>query len=600
VKPNEILVFCKTFVPFGINNSKAAEKLREVFELKNDSLEDFGKECRIDGISDRDLIEDACSGNAEAFGELVRRHRNKVYQWAQKITRDHFVAEEVVQDAFIRAFLHVGTIMDTNRFLPWIYRIVQNQAKMTLRRGGPYGKESPLSSYEIKSSTNEVNCSDLDSIFNFVTKSTGHLINHNEPLEQMMRKEILDTIKSLLPCLKKREREVFEAYFFDQFSPQEIAELFSMTTGNVYTTLHRSKVKIQQDHLRTFLSIEINRRRKSGNMRRRIIEKSPIVDLYKSNNCSCWTTIATSIFGMLKYTSQKNVSLVDVMGLTSLAFRININLENVDLAGPTAFDWKTIFKKGLLNLGVESTCIGSNNFEPPTAEMLTNALQLIHDTIDRGMPVIAWDLFIPEFGLIYGYDDDRMLFHAMDVVSENTIPYTQLGRRKISELFVLTYRTENRIDPINALRDALEMILNHANGDEPKLIHFVNGLAAYDTWIELFKKKSIDVLGNAYNLAVITNARMFAFEFLKEMKEKTNDKKLFQLFEEAHSRYLKVFTALATMCELFPFPSGGKPDDPLQIGKAIELLTKAKKEEEYGIAILNDMYNYLCVNKITI
>ena len=68
----------------------------------------------------------------EAFGELVRRHRSKVYGYARAITRESYLAEDVVQDALVRAFC-AGELVDTRRFLPWVRRIVRNQAYTRLK-----------------------------------------------------------------------------------------------------------------------------------------------------------------------------------------------------------------------------------------------------------------------------------------------------------------------------------------------------------------------------------------------------------------------------------------------------------------------------------
>ena len=53
-------------------------------------------------------------GNREAFGELVRRHRGKALGWATTLSRDITLAEDIVQDALIRAFLHVGELADVS------------------------------------------------------------------------------------------------------------------------------------------------------------------------------------------------------------------------------------------------------------------------------------------------------------------------------------------------------------------------------------------------------------------------------------------------------------------------------------------------------
>lgn len=95
---------------------------------------------------DRIWVKRAQLGDTEAFSELIEQHRSTAHRWADRMTGDPHLADDVVQDALICAFLHLGSLEDTSRFLPWFYRIVINQASMRLRRGGPYRQERPFTS----------------------------------------------------------------------------------------------------------------------------------------------------------------------------------------------------------------------------------------------------------------------------------------------------------------------------------------------------------------------------------------------------------------------------------------------------------------------
>jgi DNA-directed RNA polymerase specialized sigma24 family protein len=119
--------------------------------------------------SDQTLVERAQQGDIEAFGELIGQHRNKARNWAERMTGDPYLADDVVQDALIRAFLHLGSLADTTRFLPWLHRIVQNQANMRLRRGGPFKRELPFTSWQGDASLNRVEWDNLDSILDHLT-----------------------------------------------------------------------------------------------------------------------------------------------------------------------------------------------------------------------------------------------------------------------------------------------------------------------------------------------------------------------------------------------------------------------------------------------
>ncbi|MBH5316300.1 RNA polymerase sigma factor [Paenibacillus sp. GSMTC-2017] len=102
------------------------------------------------------LIERAQQGDHDTFSELVRRHRSKAHAWASGLTKDPFMADDIVQDALLKVFMHLGTFVDIARFLPWLHTIVRNQAMMKLRRGGPYRNERPFTSFETKVNSNRV------------------------------------------------------------------------------------------------------------------------------------------------------------------------------------------------------------------------------------------------------------------------------------------------------------------------------------------------------------------------------------------------------------------------------------------------------------
>ncbi|MBP1993764.1 RNA polymerase sigma factor [Paenibacillus eucommiae] len=224
--------------------------------------------------AERELVERARSGDQDAFSELVRKHRAQAFGWANTITRDTYLAEDVVQDALIRAFLHLGTLMDTGRFLPWLQRIIRNQAYMKLRRGGPYGKECPFTSF-VPSTANAADSSggdsnpmdwgDIDRILFRLSRSAAEEAQRSsDPVKGLLRRELMDNLQVLLGCLGKRERQIFEAHFFGELSPAEIAAMFETTTANVYNLLSRSRSKVQKERIRVSIRLYVQRRAELG------------------------------------------------------------------------------------------------------------------------------------------------------------------------------------------------------------------------------------------------------------------------------------------------------------------------------------------------
>jgi RNA polymerase sigma factor (sigma-70 family) len=239
---------------------------------------------RVQETLDIDLVERARSGDQEAFSSLVRKYRAKALGWVNVLTTDSYMAEDIVQDALIRAFLHLGTLMDSRRFLPWLHRIVRNQVNMKLRRGGPFAKERPFSTFEQRdgasfrsqSAESSKDWGDIDQILFHLTQSTFTSAQNSNPMDSFMRKEMLQSLYSLLKCLNKKEKSIFESHFFDQLSPSEIAVLFETTTENVYSSLSRSRIKVRKERIRISLSDFIRNRVSQGLPSKRVLLPPPI------------------------------------------------------------------------------------------------------------------------------------------------------------------------------------------------------------------------------------------------------------------------------------------------------------------------------------
>jgi RNA polymerase sigma-70 factor (ECF subfamily) len=84
--------------------------------------------------SDEGLVAATKRGDAQAFEELVLRHRLKVVAVAQRITNNREDAEDVAQESFHKAFLHLDAFQEKSRFSTWLTRIAMNEAFMLLRR----------------------------------------------------------------------------------------------------------------------------------------------------------------------------------------------------------------------------------------------------------------------------------------------------------------------------------------------------------------------------------------------------------------------------------------------------------------------------------
>ena len=566
---------------------------------------------------DDELVQLAQSGVLEAFGELVRRHRSQMYGYARSITHESCMAEDIVQEALIRAFLHLGKLVDIERFLPWVHRIVRNQAFTKLKSSSAV-KERTFSDLEsvmpknVDADTDEWN--DLDRILRRLNRSAEDGSDRSGlPEERFMQKETLSVLTEIISCLKPRERLVFESHFFDQLSPQEIAKLFELSPSNVYQIISRSRKKVIQEKIRVTVDSYIKTRKDLGTMKKVILPDSETFKEVRT-----WNTAVDSLYNMLRYTD-KGLSYPMAAGLTGQAFRINIIPETVHIAGPTAYHFGDVMVRGLDNLGFKAKFIdGLSSFNGLNVNLidssllqkaamdkreihhaLPEALDLIHRSLEQGYPVLAWDIFFPEFGLLYGYDDDQRLLYADECGRQDTLSYENLGRSVLEEIFVLALGESFEVTMQEQLRKSLRMILDHYEGREINSpSESVRGIKAYDVWCDAFRGRKVEPNGNAYNIAVIMDGRKYAGEFLKEVmtswpQAEETDIRVRSLLGEAAELYVTIADNFYKLHQLYPFPQGGEPNEPSNAQQSIGLLETIKTKELRAVEILRETLNQL-------
>jgi RNA polymerase sigma factor (sigma-70 family) len=566
-------------------------------------ISEYGKEPdqseALEELEDSLLVARAQLGDREAFGELVRRHRRSMYGYAQSFTQEPFTAEDIVQDALIRAFLHLGSLVDIKRFLPWLHRIVRNQAYSRLR-SGEKKKEVTFTHLSRSHPDNRYpdgDWSNIDAVLRFLSRSFAEVSDAGvNPEERLVRMQLNDMISSAMSGLNNRERQIFEAHFFGQLSPQEIAKLFSMSQTNVYQVISRSRKKVMQQRHRIVIDHYMTDRKDAGAIKTNILPTSDW--FYAKGGAGSWTSVGWAIYRMLGYTEQRP-TLPMVMGLTGHAFRISIFQDGVNIGGATAYTFSELIPRGLRNLGWTCSYVESmHQTKSLLQSSIPRALSLVHRSIDSGIPALVWDSFIPEFGVAYGYDDESRQLHVLECVQNDKLPYDRLGRSTLEELFVLTLKQREQKELRTMLSDALVMILAHYDGEKLADDRGVCGLHAYETWMEAFRKGHIDPFGNAYNFAVVQDARRLAADFLRELATDWTDgdaadARMRELSGEAAQLYEIIAARLGELTSRFPFPAGGDPNSIESRDVAISVLQQVADTERQAVGLLNQMHALL-------
>ncbi len=175
--------------------------------------------------SDTALVLQCCAGNKEAFNGLVLRHMDRLYLLAFRLLRDHHEAEDVAQDAFLRAYESIEEFRGEAKFSTWLYRICYNLCLNRLEKK----KKDTGSESELKALPTEA------------TGSCEQLL-----MKEQQRKEQHCLIHWALSCLKPEFREVLLFYSTDDLSYDEIAELLALPLGTVRSRLHRGREELKR------------------------------------------------------------------------------------------------------------------------------------------------------------------------------------------------------------------------------------------------------------------------------------------------------------------------------------------------------------------
>lgn len=239
--------------------------------------------------------------------------------------------------------------------------------------------------------------------------------------------------------------------------------------------------------------------------------------------------------------------------------------------------------------------LGFKNIEKDFGKKQKEAWDMVKRSIDAGIPCYGWEMDIPEYYLVYGYDDDGYYFtgpgDAGVLVDEGYKPWRELGGSEIGVVEMYSVGPGRAADDTLTVKKALEFALEHAS---EKWAHpnYRAGLAGYDIWIETLENGRATGHGMAYNTAVWAECRFFAPHFLKEASQRI-DGKTSPLFAEAIGHYGTVQQNLQQVKELFPFPWRDEINDKERCQKAIINLKEARQAEEFGLRVLEKIVSKL-------
>jgi hypothetical protein len=275
-------------------------------------------------------------------------------------------------------------------------------------------------------------------------------------------------------------------------------------------------------------------------------------------------------------------------GGTGHAFIINM-AQDCCPSGPTA--WKTVplFELGQ-NLGYFIDGVFGHKGERDMAELQVKAWDYVKDFLDRDLPCYGWELDIPEWYVIHGYDEVGYYFSGPGCDDgKGPKPWREVGDTEIGWLEMYSIEPGKTAEVTKIVKEAFEFVLKHAQNPEDWIYpNYGAGLKGFDIWIKSLQAGTAARMGHAYNTAVWEECRRFGVEFLKEAKVQLGSE-LGSLFDTAIGHYEQVAAGLKTVTEMYPFDDH-RTMDPVGVNDqsqaAAETLKQVREAEAAGLESL--------------
>ena len=174
--------------------------------------------------TDAELVERVRKGETRRFAELVARYQDPVFAMAVRFLRSPGDAEDVAQEAFLRAYRGLASFKGEARFSTWLYRITWNLCADWLRRHRRPGRRAEQS-----------------------IEDAGHVADGRVDLERgLLAAEEKRKVREALDSLDEKYRSVIVLLYYQKLSYEEIAGVLEVPLKTVETRLYRARRLLKQ------------------------------------------------------------------------------------------------------------------------------------------------------------------------------------------------------------------------------------------------------------------------------------------------------------------------------------------------------------------
>jgi RNA polymerase sigma-70 factor, ECF subfamily len=168
-------------------------------------------------------------GDQDAYGEIVELYKDKVYQISYRMLGNRHEAEDIAQEAFIRAFINIHSFNIDLKFSTWLFRIATNLCIDRIRKKKP--------DYYLDA---EVAGTDGLNMYSQIPSKT------DMPEKELESLELEETIQKEILKLPEKYRTVIVLKYIEELSLIEISEILNLPIGTVKTRIHRGREALRK------------------------------------------------------------------------------------------------------------------------------------------------------------------------------------------------------------------------------------------------------------------------------------------------------------------------------------------------------------------
>ena len=174
-------------------------------------------------------INEVIKGNQEAFGEIVTLFQQRLYQVCYRMLGNAQEAEDIAQEAFVRAYVNIHTYDQKRKFSTWLYRIATNLCIDRIRKKKPdYFLDATVPGTDGLNMYSQI-------------AASGDL-----PEEEVERMETQDRVQYEISRLPDKYRTVIILRYMEELPLQEISDILELPLGTVKTRVHRGREALRK------------------------------------------------------------------------------------------------------------------------------------------------------------------------------------------------------------------------------------------------------------------------------------------------------------------------------------------------------------------